>query len=100
MRQLYNGAVTLWDNEGTEDWWATIYAAHFLIEAQKAGFDVDNGLLETMLSYLVNRLKTKQTINYYYNRNLQKENCSKRSCLQFICIIDRRQIAGFSYELL
>ena len=46
MRQLFNGAVTLWDNEGTEDWWTTIYAAHFLIEAKKAGFDVDNGLLK------------------------------------------------------
>ena len=66
MRQLYNGAVTLWDDEGTEDWWATIYAAHFLLEARKAGFDVDNGLLETMLSYIANRLKTKETINYYY----------------------------------
>jgi uncharacterized protein YfaS (alpha-2-macroglobulin family) len=31
MRQLYSGAVTLWDNEGTEDWWATVYAAHFLL---------------------------------------------------------------------
>ena len=46
MRQLYNGAVTLWDGEGKEDWWATIYAAHFLLEAKKAGFDVDNSLLE------------------------------------------------------
>ena len=46
MRQLYNGAVTLWDGGGKEDWWATIYAAHFLLEAKKAGFDVDNSLLE------------------------------------------------------
>ena len=52
MRQLYNGAVTLWDNEDKEDWWATIYAAHFLLEARKAGFDVDNSLIETMLSYI------------------------------------------------
>ena len=49
MRQLYNGAVTLWDNEGTENWWATIYAAHFLYESQKAGYDVDKSLMETML---------------------------------------------------
>ena len=49
MRQLYNGAVTLWDGEGEEDWWATIYSAHFLLEARKAGFDVDNSLMETML---------------------------------------------------
>ncbi len=57
MRQLYNGALTLWDGEGKEDWWTTIYSAHFLLEARKAGFDVDNSLIETMLNYISNRLK-------------------------------------------
>jgi uncharacterized protein YfaS (alpha-2-macroglobulin family) len=73
MRQLYNGAVTLWDNEDTENWWATIYAAHFLIEAQKAGFDVDKSLIETMLGYINNRLKNRETITYYYNRDQNKK---------------------------
>jgi hypothetical protein len=73
MRQLFNGAVTLWDNEGTEDWWTTIYAAHFLIEAKKAGFDVEEGLLQTMLAFINNSLKSRQTITYYYNRNLNKK---------------------------
>ena len=73
MRQLFNGAVTLWDNEGTEDWWTTIYAAHFLIEAKKAGFDVEDGLLQTMLAFINNSLKSRQTITYYYNRNLNKK---------------------------
>jgi len=72
MRQLYNGAVTLWDNEGTENWWATIYAAHFLIEARKAGFDVDKSLLSTMLGYINNRLKNRETVLYWYNRTLNK----------------------------
>jgi len=73
MRQLYNGAVMLWDNEDTENWWATIYSAHFLWEAKKAGFDVDKNLLETMLSYINNRLKKRETITYYYNRNQDKK---------------------------
>jgi uncharacterized protein YfaS (alpha-2-macroglobulin family) len=73
MRQLYNGAVTLWDNEGTENWWATIYAAHFLIEAQKAGFDVDKSLIGTMLGYINSRLKNRETITYYYNRDQNRK---------------------------
>jgi uncharacterized protein YfaS (alpha-2-macroglobulin family) len=73
MRQLYNGAVTLWDNEGTENWWATIYSAHFLIEAQKAGFDVDKSLLSTMLGYVNNRLKNRETITYWYNRTFNRK---------------------------
>jgi uncharacterized protein YfaS (alpha-2-macroglobulin family) len=68
MRQLYTGAVTLWDGQGEEDWWATIYSAHFLLEAKKAGFDVDNGLIETMLNYISNRLKNRELVTYYYNR--------------------------------
>ena len=73
MRQLYNGAVTLWDNEGSANWWTTIYAAHFLVEAGKAGFDVDKGLLETMLGYLNGQLRNRKTINYYYNRTQNKK---------------------------
>jgi uncharacterized protein YfaS (alpha-2-macroglobulin family) len=77
MRQLYNGAVTLWDNEDSESWWATIYSAHFLLEAQKAGFDVDKSLIETMLGYINSRLKNKETITYYYNRDQNKKIAPK-----------------------
>jgi len=72
MRQLYNGAVTLWDNEDNEDWWTTVFAAHFLIEAQKAGFDVDKSLIGTMLGYINSRLRNRETVTYYYNRDQSK----------------------------
>jgi uncharacterized protein YfaS (alpha-2-macroglobulin family) len=77
MRQLYSGAVTLWDNEGTENWWVTIYAAHFLLEAQRAGFDVDKSLLETMLGYINSRLRNRETISYIYNRDQNKKIAPK-----------------------
>jgi hypothetical protein len=79
MRQLYTGAVTLWDDEGTANWWATVYAAHFLIEAQKAGFDVDKSLIETILGYINNRLKNRETISYYYNRTMNKKIAPKET---------------------
>jgi uncharacterized protein YfaS (alpha-2-macroglobulin family) len=72
MRQLYNGAVTLWDDEKTANWWTSIYAAHFLIEANKAGFDVDKSLTETLLGYINASMKDRKTINYYYNRDQVK----------------------------
>lgn len=77
LRQLYNGAITLWDGEGTEHWWSSIYAAHFLIEAQKAGFEVDRSLLDSILAYINNRLKRKETILYYYNQKQQKKIAPK-----------------------
>ncbi len=99
MRQLYNGAVTLWDGEGEAHWWATVYAAHFLLEAKKAGFDVDNSLLETMLSYLANKLKTKETINYYYNRDQNKKIAPKEVAysLYVLSLAGRPQVSSMNY---
>jgi hypothetical protein len=99
MRQLYNGAVTLWDGEGAEDWWTTVYAAHFLLEARKAGFDVDNSLLETMLSYISNRLRTRETIQYYYNRDQQKKIAPKEVpySLYVLSLANRAQVSAMNY---
>lgn len=99
MRQLYSGAVTLWDGQDKEDWWATAYAAHFLLEAKKAGFDVDNNLLETMLSYLTERLKSKQTISYYYNRDQQKKIAPKEVAysLYVLALANRSQVSAMNY---
>ena len=99
MRQLYNGAVTLWDGGGTEDWWATIYAAHFLIEAKKAGFDYDNSLIETMLGYISNRLKTKETIVYYYNRNQNKKIAPKEVTygLYVLALAGKTDVSAMNY---
>jgi uncharacterized protein YfaS (alpha-2-macroglobulin family) len=99
MRQLYNGAVTLWDGEGTEHWWATVYAAHFLLEARKAGFEVDNSLIETMLSYLAKRLKTKETISYYYNRDQNKKIAPKEVAysLYVLSLAGRADVSAMNY---
>jgi uncharacterized protein YfaS (alpha-2-macroglobulin family) len=99
MRQLYNGALTLWDGEGSEHWWTTAYGAHFLLEARKAGFDVDNSLLETMLSYLSERLKSKQTITYYYNRDQQKKIAPKEVVysLYVLSLANRAQVSAMNF---
>ncbi|MEP6700179.1 MAG: MG2 domain-containing protein, partial [Bacteroidota bacterium] len=99
MRQLYNGAVTLWDGEGKEDWWTTIYSAHFLLEARKAGFDVDNSLLETMLNYINNRLKNKETITYYYNRDQNKKIAPKEVTygLYVLALAGRTNVPAMNY---
>ena len=98
MRQLYNGAVTLWD-EGEADWWATVYSAHFLLEAKKAGFDVDNSLLSTMLNYLTSKLKNKETISYYYNRNQQKKIAPKEMAysLYVLALAGQPQVSAMNY---
>jgi uncharacterized protein YfaS (alpha-2-macroglobulin family) len=99
MRQLFNGAVTLWDGEDREDWWATIYAAHFLLEAKKAGFDVDNSLIETMLSYIATKLKNRELITYYYNRNQNRRIAPKEIAygLYVLALAGRSNISAMNY---
>lgn len=99
IRQLYNGAVTLWDGMDKEDWWATVYSAHFLLEARKAGFDVDNGLLETMLGYISNRLKNKELVTYYYNRDQNKKIAPKEVAygLYVLALAGRSNISAMNY---
>jgi uncharacterized protein YfaS (alpha-2-macroglobulin family) len=99
MRQLYTGAVTLWDGEGKEDWWTTIYAAHFLLEAKKAGFDVDNSLISTMLNYISNKLKNRETITYYYNRDQNKKIAPKEVAygLYVLALAGRTNVPAMNY---
>jgi len=75
--QMYNGALMYWPGGGNESWWGTIYATHFMLEAKKAGFDVDDKVLSRSYGYMKNMLKQKKTFVYYYNSNLKKEMASK-----------------------
>ena len=99
LRQLYNGALTLWDNEGVAHWWTTIYAAHFLLEAKKAGFDVDDNLLGTILNYVNSRLRNKSTIDYYYNRDQQKKIAPKEVAysLYVLALAARPNVSAMNY---
>lgn len=71
--QLSNGALSYWQGGGYESWWGTIYAAHFLIEAQKAGYYVNQNTLTKMFGYLNARLKTKELEFMYYSDGTKKE---------------------------
>jgi uncharacterized protein YfaS (alpha-2-macroglobulin family) len=99
MRQLYNGAITLWDGEHDEDWWVTVYAAHFLLEARKAGFDVENSLLEPMLGYLQTKLKTRNYITYYYNRTQTRRIAPKEVpySLYVLALAGRPNVSAMNY---
>ncbi|MDB5256958.1 MAG: hypothetical protein JWM14_1653 [Chitinophagaceae bacterium] len=64
--QLYNGSVSYWAGGYEESWWGTVYAAHFMYEAQKAGFQVNTDVMDKMYTYLSSKLKTKSTEDLYY----------------------------------
>lgn len=62
--QLYNGALAYWSGGTYESWWGSAYAGHFLLEAKKAGFDVQDDVLNNLLKYLSGKAKEKSTTDY------------------------------------
>ncbi len=78
LMQLYNGGMAFWAGEGRETWWGSVYAAHFLTEAKKAGYEVDPDMIDKLYKYLRMRLRKRETITYYYNGN-QKRVIAPRS---------------------
>ncbi len=71
--QLWNGSLSYWpieynydDNSFNENWWSNVFAAHFLLEAQKAGFEVKQPVVDKLVGYLQKRLAKKETYKYKY----------------------------------
>lgn len=64
--QQYNGALTYWQGGDYESWWGTAYAYHFLQEAKKAGYDVNDAFLNKIAVYLATKVKQHPTETYYY----------------------------------
>jgi uncharacterized protein YfaS (alpha-2-macroglobulin family) len=64
--QLYNGSLSYWPGGDYDNWWATAYAAHFLLEAKQAGFAVNQNLLNKVLNYMQFRIKQRETDKYQY----------------------------------
>lgn len=73
LMQLYNGGLTYWPGGGTECWWGSVYAAHFSLEARKAGFEVDDAFLNPLLKYLKKNLEKKELITYFFNFTQRKQ---------------------------
>ncbi|MDF7810045.1 MG2 domain-containing protein [Hymenobacter sp. YC55] len=63
-QQMYNGSLSYWPGGDYDNWWATAYAAHFLLEAQQAGFTVNKSVLDRVLRYLETRTKKRETDTY------------------------------------
>jgi uncharacterized protein YfaS (alpha-2-macroglobulin family) len=64
--QLYNGAISFWPGGDYESWWGTAYAANFLHESKKAGFEVNEKILEKIYGYLQAKIRSRETEPYYY----------------------------------
>ncbi|NLE02436.1 MAG: hypothetical protein GX640_21440, partial [Fibrobacter sp.] len=56
--QTPDGGFSYWPGNQVSDEWGSCYAGHFLIEAQKAGYTVPNGLLQQWTYYQQNKARS------------------------------------------
>lgn len=99
LMQLYNGGLTYWPGHGYETWWGSAYAAHFAIEAQKAGYNVDQSFLDHLIKYLKKKLRKKELITYYYNSNQKREIAPKEVAysLYVLTLAGEKPISTMNY---
>lgn len=64
---LLEGGLSFWPGGGWGYSWTTAYAAHFLVEAKNAGYNVDAALLEDLLNHLT-RVAAGVTLSGYASR--------------------------------
>ncbi len=101
--QAYDGAMFYWPGGGYTSWWSTVYAAHFLQEAQKAGYEVEQRVLDKMYSYLRAQLSTKQTQAYAFvnaaNQRIEKQVVPREVfySLYVLANADRKEVSRMNY---
>jgi uncharacterized protein YfaS (alpha-2-macroglobulin family) len=66
--QTYNGGIMFWPGGGRVNWWGSIYAAHFLHEAQQAGYEVNSKVFDNLLKYIKNKAKRNEYEEYFYRK--------------------------------
>ena len=60
-RQMPGGGIALWPGSYQPDNWVTSYAGHFILEAEKQGYNIPSGFKQKWLSY---QRKTAQSWRY------------------------------------
>ena len=61
---MNDGSFSYWPGGNYSNWWSTVYAAHFLVEAKKAGFYVDENVYSKVINNLQRRVKKKEDYDY------------------------------------
>ena len=62
-----NGGMSYWMGENTANDWSTMYAGHFMIEAEKKGYVLPSGFKQKWLSYQKNQSKQWRFNGSYQN---------------------------------
>ena len=69
--RTYGGGISMWPG-GSADPFTSVYAAHFLVEADKAGYKINRSMLASLLTYVGGTLNSKYNLQTRYMNNYSK----------------------------
>jgi uncharacterized protein YfaS (alpha-2-macroglobulin family) len=97
--QLENGALSYWPGGENESWWGSVYATHFLIEARKAGYEVNSVTIDHLLDYLRYKLQKREVDYLYFDGNHIRQIASKEIAysLYVLALAGQPQPATMNY---
>ena len=100
--QLYDGSISYWQGEDYSNWWGSVYAAHFLIEAKKAGYNPSESVINKLLNYLAKRAKENSTydyVTYFQNKRTINKIANKEILysLYVLALADKGDISTMNF---
>jgi len=99
--QLPEGGLSYWPSEGdgSVSWWGSVYGAHFLMEARKAGYAVNDETLRNLFKYLLVRLQKRETTTLFYNNGQHRVITAKEIAysLYVLALAGQPQLATMNY---
>lgn len=97
--QLSDGSISYWPNGTYSNDWSSIYAAHFLIEAKKAGHQVSENVIRNLVKWLKNLVNSAYVSNYSnYDHGVHYNDLGRKSYAHYVlALAGEPQLGGMYY---
>ncbi len=101
--QSGNGSLVYWQGGTEENQWATVYGTHFLMEAKKLGFEVNDRFYKSLLENISSAVRDKRTEFYFYRNAsnvLMKRRIAPKETfygLYVLAAAGKQQVATMNY---
>ncbi|NLC99266.1 MAG: alpha-2-macroglobulin family protein [Gammaproteobacteria bacterium] len=92
--QRYNGSFAMWNAQGSEEYWATVYVTDFLLRAREQGFAVPAATLKTAQERLLRYVQEGYLIDSDYSQAPDSTRFAVQAYAGFVLARDKRAPLG------
>ncbi len=87
--QRWDGGIAYWISDEQSQYWTSVYAAHFLISAKKANYQVNSEVLNKLMRYLQKRSKQNVLVdyNYYTNNSITSKKIANKNNIYALYVL-------------